>query len=354
MKKYFSLVLAIFVFSIFAMNVTINPANAQESDSTTAPQEYVGEVAAEIFIEGATALLIKDVNPWCCAGNQGALEELGISYNLINSSSLSGVDLSQYKFVIYASDQYSSTYNRIADNLDKISAYVKNGGQLIAHACDGGWNGGYWSNSILPGEVAHGQASPASIHIEVPNHCVVTGLDDAYFFGWSASSHGYFTNLVPDTQIIMTCSNGPTYIEYSYGQGRVMATMQTIEWGYCGCYVLRKEFLLNELACARDWQPGGGGDCDLTPVLEALEVIESKLDALPTDDLMRTLKGLTLAVDSLEAKSDALEAKLDDFLASGEVIEMNDLAPGQGGVFFIGATKQPKPEKPLKEQQGQE
>ena len=45
------------------------------------------------------------------------------------------------------------------------------------------------------------------------------------------------------------------------------------------------------------------------------------------------------------------------YLFSGDAnddgfIDINDLAPGQGGVFFLGAQKMPKPDNPQKEQQG--
>ena len=51
---------------------------------------------------------------------------------------------------------------------------------------------------------------------------------------------------------------GPTYLEYAWGSGRVLATMQTIEWGYGdGIHyqrVFRPEFLRNEI----DYGVGAG------------------------------------------------------------------------------------------------
>lgn len=91
--------------------------------------------------------------------------------------------------------------------------------------------------------------------------------------------------------------------------------------------------------------------CGGFPGEAELEALEAKLDGLSVlplqlDEVTRLINGLVLAVETLEAKSDAMEAKLDVIqskVTSGEVVTQNDLAAGQGGVYFMGAEKQPKP-----------
>jgi len=119
------------------------------------------------------------------------------------------------------------------------------------------------------------------------------------------------------------------------------------------------DFLADPGAC------DGDGGCDLTPVLKALDAVETKLDAL--GKLPGMIIRLTTAVDALEtkldvaareraaleSKSDALEVKLDaaakaldkleSKLDSGAAITQSDLAAGAGGVWFPGAKKMPKP-----------
>lgn len=344
MKKCYQLFLTMLVsfafMAVFAL--TANIAIAEEGpDSSTAPAEHIDEAAQEIFVDGATALLIEDTLPWGCDSNNLALEALGITYDVVNSPNLNTTDLSGYKFIMYASDQYASYYDNIAANIDKISGYVEDGGLLVAHACDLAYAGGNWTN-ILPGGVGHVNIYTQSIHITDPNHCVVNGLDDAYFANGNYTIHGYFTDLLEGTIVVMinnSYEDQPTYIDYEYGRGRVMASMHTNEWTYAGCYGPDKsQFLLNELQCANDWEGGG------FPGEVELEAIEAKLDGLaglPTQlgDLTRLIQGLVTAVEFLEAKSDALEAKLDN----GAVITQDDLAEGQGGVWFMGAKNQPKP-----------
>lgn len=94
-------------------------------------------------------------------------------------------------------------------------------------------------------------------------HPIVRGTDGVfdiyssnpnYFDGWNYSTHGYFTNLPVESDVIIEIANTdyPTYIEYSYGSGTVLTTMQTVERGYA---VIswpgpRPELLRNEIRYA--------------------------------------------------------------------------------------------------------
>lgn len=120
------------------------------------PEGYEPE-AVEPFIGGSEVLIIKDVEPWFTGVHgpaiEAVLEELNKTYDVINSVQLNATDLTAYDIVIViiASDQYTSTYNRLITEKTKLSDYVYGGGVLIAHACDHGWHS-YpgWTTSWLP------------------------------------------------------------------------------------------------------------------------------------------------------------------------------------------------------------
>jgi hypothetical protein len=265
MRKISAIVVIFLVtFSTFPI-LTLNAKANNQPISTSAPVGYVPIVPCEKN-GSATALLIEDVLPWSYDSDVMALRQLSISYDLKHSSSLSSVNLDEYKFIILASDQPTSTYINVASNIAKISSYVSGGGVYIVHACDWGWSNGDWSGlQIMPGGVTHVTRYPTMyIHITDPKSPIVAGLDDAYFAGWGYSAHGYFTDVPKGADTVMVTEtslgsgvpdlNKPTYITYNYGSGKVLATMQTIEWGWSGVYNwvagYRKEFLPNELKYA--------------------------------------------------------------------------------------------------------
>ena len=276
----------------FVGNVKADGPTAIEPSTSPMDEEGFTEVQGEIrAIESldpdAIALLIQDVNPWWGRNVHDALHEFAIPHDLINSSSLATWDLSKYKYILYASSQTDTYYLNIATNLDKISSWVSDGGLLIAHCLDGGWYviwpyqipGGDWQGlSILPGGVTHlmhrDDIKYASDMIDITesNHGVIKSneytLTDSYLTIWHPSTGGIFTNLPPNAEVIMVSNDGdggdgPTYIDYNYGSGKVLATMNTVEWGYYNGLQYfwgynRPELLRNELRYALNWEPAAG------------------------------------------------------------------------------------------------
>ncbi len=201
----------------------------------------------------AKALLIEDYYPWGLTSNGQVLREFGVEYDRANSSSLSQWDLSAYDFIMYASDQPSSYYQNIQANLGKISSFVSNGGLLIAHCCDGGWNYGDWAGlKILPSYPTHTNLYSQNVYIADASHPISCSLTDSILYHWNYSTHGYFNNLAANTKTIMVTDNArPTYIEYPYGNGKVLATMQTVEWGYGR--IGRPQLQRNEMSYALEY-----------------------------------------------------------------------------------------------------
>ncbi len=225
-----------------------------------APLAYAAAAAA-MYAPTVDVLLVQDVYPWAYNSNEIALSEAGVSYAVITSADLASSDMSGVRCLMYASDQPTSYYVNVSASIDRIEAFVANGGTLIAHACDEGWQGGTWDGiPILPAGMNHISNYSWYVHIVDPSHPVVTGLTDEYFYDWNWSTHGYFTDVPEGVDVVMECAPGqPTYIEYGYGAGRVLATVQTIEWGFGNGtnanLVLRPDFLRNEIAYARTYFP---------------------------------------------------------------------------------------------------
>jgi|GEM_PF-2234734 len=235
---------------------------------------------------GEKALLIQDVDPWASNSNVGALQELGIPHDVISSYDVATTDLGQYKFVLYASDQPTWYYDNLDASIDRISSYVSAGGVLVAHSCDQGWNSGSWvGRQILPAGVSHVNVYSQNLTVASPSHPILSGYSASsdYFANWNYSTHGYFTNLPAGAASLIGESGDPVerpvYIHYTYGSGQVLATMQTIEWGYAGNYSFRPEFLLNELRYA--WSGGQASRAWLIKSIKAYR--ESVLRAFDSD-----------------------------------------------------------------------
>ena len=353
---------------MLALTVFIGNAAAEEINSTTAPEGFIPEeVVTPEIVAGAEVLLIKDVTPWDVKGNELALQELGKTYSVIPSANLATTDLSEYKIVMVASDQYTSTYTNLVSNKDKLANYVQNGGVLVAHACDHGWHS-YpgWTSSWLPLGVTKVNTYQQYLSIIDSTSPIVAGtpnggpVSDADLDGWYYSTHGYFTTLPADVHKIIGITGAPgdkpTYIEYSHGSGTVLATMQTMEWPWKHYTTeAKKNLLRNEIEYAQELAEEEFPCCEeiiarlddetrftddseleaakttiylyidtivakinaiLTEVKNETIAIEGKLDneANFTDDseLAAHEANVTAEIDANEAKIDDIEIKIDE------------------------------------------
>jgi len=212
----------------------------------------------------ASALLIEDILPWDYNSNSQTLTDIGIPFVKINSNDIATTDFTPYQFVVFASVQNQPFYDNIKTNFSKIDNYVQGGGILIAHSALWGWpgNGLWYAPDLLPGGVDRVQEYSNSVHVTDPSSPIISGpygtLSAADFQAWDYSTHGYFTDLVAGTHIIIDLNdlNKPCYIEYDWGNGLVRATMMTVEWGQNDANNTRYIFRENEFyAAANPVQP---------------------------------------------------------------------------------------------------
>jgi murein DD-endopeptidase MepM/ murein hydrolase activator NlpD len=287
------------ILVVLALGFGIPAAATEASDypsATNPPPGYTPIVPDTLYTERATplleqatlnsnveALLIEDLLPWGKASIEGVFSELGVNYDLLHSWDLSTIDLNMYRFIVYPSDQPTSFYQNIQTNISKIESFVSVGGLLIAHVTDAGWNLGDWRGlHILPGNVGHSTGWDdqglfnQDLEIADPSNAIIKGtpagtvdifaLDPNYFDGWGYSTHGYLHNLPVDSNEVIRIQSGtgagkPTYIDYDFGGGKVLATMQTVEWGYgtngsdgYSWAGPRPELLRNEMRFALAWE----------------------------------------------------------------------------------------------------
>jgi len=213
-----------------------------------------------------TVMLIQDVPPW---GRDVIISELLAQRKdfCVTTSDAIPASLNRYREIILAGAQPQTYY----DNLFPggifhrgIADWVRRGGTLTANLTDCGRSFGSWSFeacSANPADSytfmlgighAFSRVDDNDITLQGDGHPIITGrlggpnggaivdigpqndLDD-----WGWSSHGYFTNLPPGTEVILTqpdvTGDGqpePVMIEFGYGMGRVIASLVTIEWRY--------------------------------------------------------------------------------------------------------------------------
>ncbi len=307
--------------------------------------EEVPAVSPAACVGNEDVALIQDARPWGSNANTIELTAQGRTWCILLSSQLNAANLSGHDVVLIANDQPSATYNNIMPGGNahpKLDAFARAGGVVSAGLTDRGRNGGSWANRSFIGGLQHVQGFTNNNNIASAAHPIITNalpcgggncgvILDAGFRNhldsWNGSDHGFFSNLPAGTTVILNQSGNnsrPVMIEYPWGSGRVIATMNTLEWRY-DVAGNEKRLLANEIAYQID------------VVRDPLEAIEAKLDVLEAKiDALKNIPGalgdindivtanntairlLTIDVAALEAKADALELKADSIQGTVE------------------------------------
>ena len=226
-----------------------------DSGSSTPLSAYSqsGETSDE---SGTEVLLIKSCDPWGVKGNEQALSDLGYAYTRLPAEeararqSDGSLNIDQYDAVLIPSTQSSTYYEALSDLQSTIDAYVEAGGTLIVHAGERGWPCGITGSMLeFPGGVDNKYTfdlSGAGVEITElqelsvieSDHPVVEGLDGSDLSYWASdiSAFGHFEGL-PDgarkiAGLTIDPQRHPTYVEYPFGDGRVLATTQALEWPF--------------------------------------------------------------------------------------------------------------------------
>ena len=136
--------------------------------------------------------------------------------------------------IIIEGDQPQDFYDTYTTNKSVFDDFVHNGGTIFWVASDMGWANGDFTSS-LPGRVTWRDYYDDWDDIANFDH-PITKKFSAQLYG-NHASHGGFDNLntgLPIVNLMIyvkeTSGGLPTYIEYRYGSGRVLATTTPLEW----------------------------------------------------------------------------------------------------------------------------
>ncbi len=222
-----------------------------ENSSSTPPEGYTPTKLLKSYRaneQNSDILMIQTSLPWDSDANTTVLNSLNYSVRTIDMTDVPDTDINSYQVILIVNDQVQSFYDSYSANYQKFENYVKNGGTLVFFACDMGWAEGDLT-SPLPGGVLTTNQNECNNYIADNSHAVITGqltknneplTDDDTKNSWM--SHGYFNNLdqlaangsIRNLKVIFrgSDSNMPIFIEYSVGDGTVIASMNTWEFAY--------------------------------------------------------------------------------------------------------------------------
>ena len=237
------------VLLVLTLLVLLALNSAAFASSSAYPDESIVR-ADQGVLRGSTGwgplnvLVVQDGLPWGSPIDLDMLDQLRINYVGITSAKLADTDLSPFQAILMPSVQSPSYQANVLASLDEISVFVADGGWLIAHMAE--FFSDPWSSSPLPGcpSLPVQGVGFGDLTIVSPPHYLASGLTNTALDGWNWSSHGYFTGLPFSARVIFRTAleRYPVYITYPWGEGRVVATMMTLEW-----YQANPRVLLNEL-----------------------------------------------------------------------------------------------------------
>jgi len=129
---------------------------------------------------------------------------------------------------------------------DVIRTGVANGGALEQYVVGGGTlvinivgNAGNQSD-IAPGGVDYDRSTTHNLEtFTSPSHAYLTGLgfggyslQVANFYDWGETDGGTLQNIVAGTTTVLSNADGPSFVEYRWGNGTVILDTLTYGWGF--------------------------------------------------------------------------------------------------------------------------
>lgn len=190
---------------------------------------------ALLWFPGAEYAIFQEWDPWGHSSNQEILDANGIMWDMFGPWHMAHADLSMYTKVVISSQQDTFFYDSIAAHRTRFETYMANGGVLEFHgATYGFWD---WSGLPMPTGFTSAFGTSNSVSIQAPGHPILTTphvIGDIELDDWNYSTHGDLVSLVPGhTEILRNDSTGaPTLAVLDWGAGWLIATMNTLEFGY--------------------------------------------------------------------------------------------------------------------------
>ncbi len=207
-------------------NLTVTP-DSKRTDSV--PRAEAPVIRSPHSSKGVNVLVFRDWWPWGYKVNVPILQSLGANVTTATSYEMATIDLSLYDLIVIESDQPYDFYSRYATNLSHFESFLSSGGIIEFHCA---MNANY-PNLPLPGGMRTLYYLDYDSYNQIYDytHPIVAGATEPLW--GSSASHVAFENIPAGADTIVVNESGlPTLVEYSYGQGTLIATGMTWEIGY--------------------------------------------------------------------------------------------------------------------------
>lgn len=177
----------------------------------------------------AKVLVFRNVPSWNRSPDfEDTLAELGFDFEVKPSTLMETADLSLYRFVVIPGAQWKTDfYQTYAASAERFDSYVTNGGILVLEL-----NGAENDGIPLPRGVNIVRSGSKENTILTPDHPILVPLGGQPIRA-NYASHCYLTGVPGDALVLVTeTTDGqadatkPTFVEYAYGAGRVIAACQ--------------------------------------------------------------------------------------------------------------------------------
>jgi hypothetical protein len=179
----------------------------------------------------AKILIFRNIPSWDRSPDfEDSCRTLKFAFDVKRSAEMKTARLSDYRVVVVPGAQWQTGYYaHFADAAAMFEKYVEAGGVLLLEL-----NGAEREGITLPGGPKMVPHEGFDNLIVMPQHPAVAPLASRPHVYAQLASHGYLEKVSPDALVLATVSNGagvadkskPTYIEYQYGKGRVIAACQ--------------------------------------------------------------------------------------------------------------------------------
>jgi hypothetical protein len=185
--------------------------------------------AVEQAAANSRVLIFRDIPSWNRKPDfEEDLADLHFQYTVKSCKEMASTDLSGYDVIIIPGAQWDADYYpHYLENAALFDNYVSNGGTLLLEL-----NGAEHTRITLPGGVRMVSHGAVDNLLAIPEHPVLLPLGGKPIHAHFAS-HGYLTGVPKNAMILATEMdkhglpvNHPTFVEYSYGSGRVIAACQ--------------------------------------------------------------------------------------------------------------------------------
>ncbi len=209
------------------------------------------------------ALVLRDIPSWNRHPDfEDVLKDLGLPFDVKPSSEMSNVNLAGYNFVVIPGAQGGTHYYKaFTANAALFERYVNNGGTLVVEM-----NGAEHAGITLPGGVSMMTHPSFDNLITFPDHPIFAPLAGKPRITANLASHGYLMD-IPGGALILAAEmdsghltadmSKPTFVEYTYGKGRILAAAQCFhDQDNSGRGVLMPTLL--KYAAAKQWVVAGG------------------------------------------------------------------------------------------------